>query len=147
MSSTFNLCVSLAAAAALGIAPAARQLFPARGADAGAVPLWVYLLLAGAAMQIALAWYAVQLPHWASMRVLAMFETLLAAIYAMLLGIALAAGPGNAVLQQLELAAQAETPHLPIWCLLMLVVQAALAYACGHATEKLRRAAKTLEKL
>ena len=134
------------AAAALSIAPAAGQLFPARGTDAGAVPLWVYVLLAGAAIQIALACYAVQLPHWASMRILAMSETLLAAMYAMLLGIALAAGPGNALLQQLGLAAQAETARLPIWCLLMLVVQAALAYACGHAAEKLRRTAKTLER-
>jgi hypothetical protein len=104
------------------------------------IPAWAWLLLLTGGFQVAFAVYAMQVPDWGTVWVLSVFGLGLSAAYAMALGIALLADPGNEFVEMLGLSMRIHGFHIRGWCLILLSLSILLAYASGRIATRWHRA-------
>lgn len=121
--------------------PAALEIVPQFSSpESLEIPAWVWLLLLTGGLQVAFAVYAMQVPDWGAVWVLSVFGLGLSAAYAMALGIALLADPGNEFVQLLGLSTRSHDFHVRGWCLILLSLSILLAYASGRIATRWHRA-------
>jgi ribosomal protein S27E len=139
-SAVYQFGVATILVAWLGMVPAVIHLLqPLTGVAAtGAARWWPFLLLIGG-VQVAYAMYAMQLPDWSTVWMTSLFSLLLAAAYAMLVGIALLADEQHPVLQGLGLTDRLSSRRLACWCVVMLTVTGLLAYFGGQLALRWQR--------
>jgi hypothetical protein len=106
--------------------------------DLGVAPGWAQGVLLIALLQLAYAAWLVSIPDWASlwasMFVLAIVATLYGTTAAMTLATPMEHEP--------PLGLQSVRHAAPYWCFCMMLLTISAAYLCGHAAQRIRRAAK-----
>jgi hypothetical protein len=137
----YYLAVFLAAAALFGLVPAGLDVVRhLQAVDSAGVARWAWMLLLISAIQLAYALYLVQLPDWASVRVVSIVTLSLATGYAMLLGNLLLAERQGQLIRLLELTGRASQNRAAFWCLIMLSISILLAYFSGRISSHWCRA-------
>jgi hypothetical protein len=137
----YQLGLGVIVVAAVSAIPALLDLLRfARQTDAMGMSRWALALLLAAGLQIAYALYLMQLPDWGTAWVISIVMLVLATIYAALLGALTLAKPQSQFIQVLELGDKLPGHQAAIWCLMMLVLSAALAYFSGRISFRWRRA-------
>ena len=134
--------------AVVSVIPALLDLLQhARQADSAGMSRWALALLLAGGLQIAYAVYLMQLPDWSTAWVMSVVMLVLATVYAALLGALTLAKPQSQFIQFLELGDKLPGHQATIWCLMMLVLSACLAYFSGRISFRWRRAYWRWERL
>lgn len=133
---------TLAMVALLGMVPGVLDVIDHFRSDTspGIAP-WAQVLCWLGAVQLVYCLYLVQLPDFSSVRVVAIVSVLIAAGYAMVLGLALLAKEQSQLLQSLQLTDQLRGGRATAWCFLMLCILSLWAYYAGRLGLQWRRAA------
>jgi hypothetical protein len=141
----YQFGVATILAAWLGMVPAIIHLLqPATGAAASGVARWWPFLLLIGGVQVAYALYAMQLPDWSTVWMVSLFSLLLAAAYAMLVGMALLADEQHPVLLGLVPTDRVGSRRMAGWCAVMLTVTGLLAYFGGQLAVRWQRVDRRL---
>jgi len=116
------------------------QFLEAPGSSAPA--RWTLLLLLIGCVESAYAMYLIQLPDWASVRVVTWMLLSVAGFYAMGLAIVLIADPGGWLIgpDGLQLADKLPGGKAALWCLCMVSLSAILAFFAGRLSSQWQRA-------
>jgi hypothetical protein len=142
--SVYYLAAGLAALALFSVLPAAWNVVEAtRAAGRLEADRWALLVMWLALVQLAYAVYLVHLPDWASVWVVSVATLVLAAVYAMLLGVLLwSSGEGGVLallgLDGAELYRTSGVDRRAVWCLAMLGLTSLLAYLSGRMSMRWR---------
>ena len=96
------------------------------------VPLWIYILILFAGIQVAYSVYLIQLPDWSTIWVVSVVTLIQAMIYAMLLGISLLATIQSPLLQSLELTNRLRGGSIGLWCVVMVCLYCLFSYFGGR---------------
>ena len=100
---------------------------------------WSVLLLGGGVWLLAYAAYVAQLPDWSVIWTATAAVLVLAAGYALGLGLTLWAGPENDWIQWLNLENKLRNKHAAGWCFVMLCATGLLAYWGGRFAARWKR--------
>jgi hypothetical protein len=132
---------ALAAIGVFGAVPAVLEIVDYAGSD-GAVPVarWAWLALLAAAVQIAYAVYAAQLPDWSTAWVVTLVAAALATVYAFLLGVTWMAGASSSIVSLLQLTDQIPEGKATRWCFAMLGILGVYSYFAGRSALRWRHA-------
>jgi hypothetical protein len=133
--------IALALVGAFGAVPAVLEIAEYARSD-GAVPVarWAWLALLTAAVQIAYAVYAAQLPDWSTAWVVTLVGASLATFYAFLLGLTWVAGESSSIVALLQLTDQVPEGKATRWCFAMLGILGVYAYFAGRSALRWRHA-------
>jgi hypothetical protein len=110
-----------------------------------AVPVWAYLTIFAAFVQLGYAVYLLQFPHWISLQAVALIALVSGILAALVFGGTLvggAAGWAGTVLQLGDWLPQVRGPKVTsvsLWCLLLTVAWTGLAIWCGWQASIARR--------
>jgi hypothetical protein len=131
----------LAAAAFFGLVPAGLDVVRhLQAVESAGVARWAWILMLIGGIQLAYAIYLVQLPDWASVRVVSIVTLSLATGYAMLLGNLLLAERQGQLIRLLELSGRVSQNQAALWCLILLSISILLAYFSGRVSSHWCRA-------
>lgn len=135
----YFLGISLAAIGLFGAAPAVLEITEFLQSDQ-TIPVarWAWLALLTAAMHLAYAFYAAQLPDWSTAWVVTLVGAAVAVLYAALLGLTLVAGAESRIVAFLELEEQLAQGRAARWCFVMLGVLGLYAYFGGRSALRWR---------
>lgn len=137
----YQLGLTVILAAVFGIVPAIMDIFDhLRSPISPGVAPWAYLLLLAGTVQMAYAMYVMQLVDWSSVRMVSVFLLVLAAGYAMLLGLLLLGDRQNPVILTLGLGDKLDGHKATGWCLVMVSITGWLAYFAGRMSARWRYA-------
>jgi len=137
----YQLGMWVIAVAVVSVIPALLDVLQhARQADSAGISRWALALLLAAGLQIAYAVYLMQLPDWGTAWVMSLVMLVLATVYAALLGALMLARPQSQFIQFLELGDELPGHQATIWCLMMVILSALLAYFAGRVSFRWRRA-------
>jgi hypothetical protein len=148
----YQLAAALVVAALFSVAPAVWDLIEyvrIDDLDAPFVARWALVLFFVGIVQLAYAVYLFQLPDWATVWVVTIFQLLLAASYAAVLGMVLISdGDGLLVGQYgLQLADKLAGGKAALWCLCMVSVATILAFFAGRMSVRWRQAERVLQSV
>jgi hypothetical protein len=110
--------------------------------ESNGVARWAFFVLFVGTVQLAYAFYLVQLPDWSSVWVVAIFSLLLSAAYALLLAITMLGGSDSQIVEFLQLAHLAEKgprevfSRATMWCFVMLSTTSLFTYFSGRVGTK-----------
>lgn len=137
----YQLGLWVIAVAVVSVIPALLDLLQnARQTDSAGISRWALALLLAAGLQIAYAVYLMQLPDWGTTWVMSLVMLVLTTVYAALLGALMLAKPQSQFIQFLELGDKLPGQQATIWCLMMVILSAFLAYFAGRVSFRWRRA-------
>lgn len=136
-----GLTAAVAVVAILGMLPGLWDIVDHLRADSspGIAP-WAQVLCWVSCVQLVYCIYLVQLPDFSAVRVVAFVTLLIAAGYAMVLGLALLAKDQSQLVRALQLEDQLRGGRATAWCFLMLCILSLLAYVAGRVGLRWRRA-------
>lgn len=126
---------SLALLALLNAVPVAIVLL--RPQEPGAIHLerWALGILLLGILQLCYAVYLLQVPDWSSARVVSVVTLGIATAYALMAGMRLLAGPGNRVMESLELDGNLfSSRQESLWCFALVLLTGTLSYLAGRAS-------------
>ncbi|MBW3598292.1 MAG: hypothetical protein KY475_13595 [Planctomycetes bacterium] len=137
----YLLGMSLAVLGVFGALPAVLEIADYLQSDQ-TIPVarWAWLALLAAAVQLAYATYAVQLPDWSTAWMVTFVGAGMAALYAGLLGLTLLAGAESRVVALLELEDQLAQGKAARWCFVMIGALGIYAYLGGRSALRWRHA-------
>jgi hypothetical protein len=129
-----GLGVALAVIGVFGAVPSVLEIAEYARSD-GTVPVarWAWLALLAAAVQIAYAVYAAQLPDWSTAWVVTLVGAALATFYAFLLALTLVAGESSSIVAVLQLSDHVPQGRATRWCFAMLGILGVYAYFAGRS--------------
>ncbi len=148
----YQLAAALVVAALFSVAPAVWDLVEyirIDEFDAPFVARWALVLFFVGIVQLAYAVFLFQLPDWASVWVVTLFQLALAAAYAAVLGIVLMSDTGGLLVgpQGLQLADKLAGGQAALWCLCMVSVATILAFFAGRMSVRWRQAERMLQSV
>jgi len=136
----YQLGLWLIAAAVVGLIPVLLDMVEhLRQNGSAGISRWALMLLLAGGLQVVYAVYLLQLPDWATLRVVSVVSLVFAAAYAALLGALLLSKPHSELLVFLELADHVPRSQATTWCLVMLGMFGVLAYFGGRASIRWQR--------
>jgi hypothetical protein len=134
------LAVALALAAVLGAGPAVLDVAETLQLEQpNGVSPWACGLLLLCVVQLAYAFYLVQLPDWSTAWVVTLATLAVAALYAMLLAIVSLSSADGRLIQLLRLSDRFQGGAAAGWCFVMLCITALLSYFLGRFAVRWRR--------
>jgi hypothetical protein len=135
----YQLAAALVAAALFSVAPAVWDVVEyVQIPESQFVARWALVLLLFGGLQLAYAFYLVQLPDWTSVWVVTIYSLVLAAIYAAVLGLVLISREQGLVVNALQLADKLAGGKAILWCLCMVSLSTILAFFAGRLSARWR---------
>jgi hypothetical protein len=128
-----QLGMALALASLLNVAPAVIHVLEYARSDASqGVSPWACGLLLMGVVQLAYAFYAVQLPDWSTAWVVTLLTLAVAAVYAMLLAVVLSSTADGRIVHALQLSDLLGNGAAAAWCFAMLCFTGLFSYCSGR---------------
>ncbi|MGI8977873.1 MAG: hypothetical protein ACR2FY_01465 [Pirellulaceae bacterium] len=143
----FQLAAAMIVAAVFSIFPSAWDLFAyVSGTSASPLGRWAIVLGMLGAVQVAYAFYLIQLPDWTTVWMVTLFALASAALYAMALGLTIISGEDGWLVRFLQISDKVAGGKAALWCLCMMSVMTLLAFFAGRISVRWRQAEAVLRE-
>ncbi len=129
--SVLFLCIASIAVAVICLIPSIVEQTLARRTGIRSPDTWSYFVMLFATIQVAISIYAIRIPDWCTVWMVAVVATTLAAIYAASLALTMFAGQGHSLVRQLGLLDEVFRYRAQPWCFLTMCILLTLAFCCG----------------
>lgn len=110
-----------------------------RSYDSPGIDVWALLTIALGGIQFAYAVYVIQIPDWSTVRMAAGYLVLVAAFYALVLGVAMVVDRQNGFVSFLQIDQEQQDGRAAGWSFIMLCLTGALCYMAGRLAMRWKR--------